>query len=123
MTIVTLKDYAQIKTSSGNPETSRRPSLAFSNEDDTMFMAYTGEHAWVQGLTYRRVWWIQSPSIGSPNSWTKNQQIKTGGNQELLADTEVAMVIYQGVPGIISSLAPRVFANWFDGNQWTSEQM
>ncbi|MFZ0595321.1 MAG: hypothetical protein WAM39_32960 [Bryobacteraceae bacterium] len=122
MTITTLQKYNEIKTSPHSPRTTRRPSLALSNETSTMFMAYTGEHSDYQGIwkvSGRRVWWVQSPSAGSPTSWTQNEPVEFGGSNPLPTQDDVAMVIYQGFPGIIVNWPLGIVAAWFDGNQWT----
>jgi len=122
MSITTLKQYNEIKVSPSSPRTTRRPSLALLNETNTIFMAYAGEHRQYSGIwpvSGRRVWWVQSPSLGSPNSWTQNEPIKVGGTHDLPTQDDVAMVTYQGLPGIIVNWPLQIAAAWFDGNQWS----
>jgi hypothetical protein len=124
MSITTLQQYSEIKTSPSSPKTTRRPSLALLEGTDTLFMAYTGEHEQYSGIwrvSGRRVWWVQSPSLGSVDSWTQNEPVNLPGAGYLSTQDDVAMVTYQGLPGIVVNWPTVIGVAWFDGNQWTMD--
>jgi hypothetical protein len=119
--MASLYEYFQVKTSSGNPKTTRRPSLAYSDTASTLYMAYTGEHSVVPDEPLRSVWWVQSPRNGF--GWIQNEPVMIGGTNELSTINDVAMVVFQGVPGILTPyFSASVFAAWFDGNQWSVDE-
>jgi hypothetical protein len=119
--VVTLDMYFQVKTLSGNPKTTRRPSLAYLEKGSTLYMAYTGEHSVLPGEPLRSVWWVQSTRLGA--GWIQNEPVMIGGTNELSTVNDVAMVVFQGVPGILTPyFSASVFAAWFDGNQWSTDE-
>jgi hypothetical protein len=118
MPVVTLDQYAQVKTSSGTPKTTYRPSLAYLEKGSILYMAYPGENPILQGRSLRRVWWVQSTRLGY--GWIQNEEVMINGADPLLTVNDVAMVVFQGVPGILSPyFDASVTAAWFDGNQWS----
>jgi hypothetical protein len=124
MSLTTLQQYSEIKTPHNNPETTRRPSLALLDGTNTLFMAYTGEHKEYSGIwpvSGRRVWWVQSSSLGSVGSWQQNEPVNLPGAGYLSTQDDVAMVTYQGLPGIVVNWPTRIGVAWFDGNQWTAD--
>jgi hypothetical protein len=45
MPVVTLDQYAQVKTASGTPKTTYRPSLAYLEKGSILYMAYPGQYS------------------------------------------------------------------------------
>jgi hypothetical protein len=110
-----LTNYYQVKTSQGNPSTSRAPSMAAG--PGRLFITYIGEGG-------ANVWWVQTPSPQDDSLWTRNEQVKINRTLPLTSKANPAMVVFQGVPGILAVDSSGTFLNvcWFDGAEWQMER-